>query len=112
MKSDGRDHSHGDCTDVYTNPGKGSSALDKGGLEVQDQGTRKFSYQWNLLQECRSKSAPDRCWSTCPRAWWISMLLLEWLWKQCNHPAQVRTAFRMRCIVPRSNESYVATGHQ
>ena len=24
----------------------------------------------------------------CPRAGWISMLLLEWLTKQCNHPAQ------------------------
>ena len=26
-----------------------------------------------------------------PRAGWVSMLLLEWLRKQCNHPAQRRT---------------------
>ena len=27
-----------------------------------------------------------------PQAGWISMLLSEWLQKQCNHPAQGRTA--------------------
>ena len=50
------------------------------------------------MTEVLTSNGGDRPpWEPCsvathlPRAGWISMFLLEWLQKQCNHPAQGRT---------------------
>ena len=48
--------------------------------------------------------------AACPRAGWVSMLLLEWLQKQCNHPAQGRTSwisFKMKMFVTKLKSSPV-----
>ena len=59
----------------------------------------------SLLRRCRStaalamlRGAMQTYADACPRAGWISMLLLEWLRKQCSHPA--RELARKSCGSP------------
>ena len=46
------------------------------------------------LMTSTATSPLDRCRAHLPRAGWVSTFLLEWLRKQCDHPAQVLTARR------------------
>ena len=47
------------------------------------------TWQWKVLSYAPLAAHPLQ--GTCPRARWVSMLLLEWLRQQCDHPAQGRT---------------------
>ena len=47
------------------------------------------------------RTALGASWTTCPRAGWVSMLLLESLREQCSHPAQGRHRTRFQSAASR-----------
>ena len=54
--------------------------------------TRTCRAEEAIVREHAAGETADQPADRCPRAGWVSILLSEWLRKQCNHPAQGRTS--------------------